>query len=325
MSFLRPSRRDILKMSAVAPALAFAAPASASFSAPSTGQSEGFFRFNVGEAQLIIVSDGYFTRPARGIGINAPEDEVVAFLEAHFQDTNSSYIHTNHVVIELSDSKILIDVGSGNRLFPTTGYMLENLAASGIAEEEITHVALTHAHPDHVWGIRDDFDEAIFPGAEYLIGSAEFSWWMTDDRVHLVDERDQAMVVGAVNSLRAAEPQLTLASDGHEIVPGVRMIATPGHTIGHMSVIVESEGESLLILGDAIRDPYVSLERPEWVSDVDMIPDLTVETRIKLLDMTATDRIAILSYHFPFPGAGHVMKDQNSYRSIPAMWKWNEG
>lgn len=325
MPILRPSRRDILKMSAAAPALALGAPALAKVSAPSSGQSAGYFRFTVGAAKLTVVSDGYFTTAARDIGVNADEAEIIAFMEAHFQDASSHYEHTNHVVIELGDSKVLVDVGSGNRFVATTGRMLENLAASGIGEDEITHVALTHAHPDHIWGIRDDFDEAIFPDAEYLIGRAEFDWWMTDNRVNMIDASDQSMVLGAVNSLTAAEPQLTLVTDGHEIAPGINMIATPGHTIGHMSLIVESEGQSLLITGDAIRDPYVSLEKPDWFAQIDMNPEQTVETRKKLLDMTATDRMAVLSYHFPFPGVGHVVNDNGAYRFIPALWQWNQG
>ncbi len=325
MTILRPSRRDILKMSAAAPAFAIGAPALAKISAPVSGQSAGYFRFTVGAAKLTVVSDGHFTNSVRSIGINADEAEIVDFMEAHFLDASSHYEHTNHVVIELGDSKILVDVGSGNRFSPTTGRMLENLAASGIAEDEITHVALTHAHPDHIWGIRDDFDEAIFPDAEYLIGTTEFDWWMMDGRVNLVEESSQSMVVGAVNSLTAAEPQLSRVSDGYEIAPGVTMIATPGHTLGHMSLIVESEGHSLLITGDAIRDPYVSMERPDWYAQIDMDPETTVATRKKLLDMMAADRMAILSYHFPFPGVGHVVADGNAYRFIPALWQWDQG
>jgi len=325
MPLLRPSRRDILKMSAVAPAFALGAPALAAVSAPSSGQSSGFFRFTVGAAKLTVVSDGHFTSSARDIGINADPADIVAFMEAHFLDATSHYEHTNHVVIELGDAKVLVDVGSGSRFVPTTGRMLENLAASGIAEDEITHVALTHAHPDHVWGIRDDFDEAIFPDAEYVIGAAEFDWWMLGGRVDMVDPSQQSMVVGAVNSLAAAAPQMAMVEDGHEVAPGITMIATPGHTSGHMSLIVESEGQSLLITGDAIRDPYVSLEKPEWVAEIDMDPEQTVATRRRLLDQTVSDRMAVLSYHFPFPGVGHVVADGDNYRFIPALWQWNQG
>lgn len=202
MSILRPSRRELLKLSAIAPAFALSVPALANVSAPASGQSDGFFKFTLGAAKLTVVSDGHFTTSARDLGINVSEEDVAAFMVDHFQDAQSHYEHTNHVGIELGDNKILVDVGSGNRFLPTTGRMLENLAASGISEDDITHVALTHAHPDHIWGIRDDFDEAIFPDAEYLIGEKEFAWWMAKDRVNQVDAADQSMVWGQLIPLQ---------------------------------------------------------------------------------------------------------------------------
>ena len=89
MPILRPSRRDILKMTAMAPAFALGAPALATISAPSNGQSAGYFRFTLGAAKLTVVSDGHFTNAARDIGINAEEAEVAAFMEAHCLDAST--------------------------------------------------------------------------------------------------------------------------------------------------------------------------------------------------------------------------------------------
>lgn len=324
MSLLRPSRRDILKLTAAAPAFALATPSMAQITAPNTPQAAGVFRFSVGSMNLTVISDGHFTTPAPGLAINADEGDVMSFLEAHFLDPKVQYAHTNHVVIETSDNKILVDVGSGDRFQPTTGRMLQNLEAAGIDADNITHVVLTHAHPDHVWGIRDDFDEAIFPDAEYIIGATEYDWWMKENRVNEVSADMQQLVLGAVNSLSAIESQITMAQDGHEIVAGIRMIDTPGHTIGHMSLIVESEGNSLLVLGDAVVHPYISFEQPSWFASIDMDGPQAVSTRRRILDMTASDRTAVLGYHFPFPGVGNVSFDDDSFRYIPALWRWED-
>lgn len=325
MTKLRPSRRDILKLTAAAPLFALASPSAAKTSAPNIAtQVAGVFRFSVGQANLTVISDGHFTVPTRGLAVNAGENDVMTFLEAHFLDPKVGYNHTNHVVIEINDAKILVDVGSGERFQPTTGRMLQNLEAAGIDADTITHVVLTHAHPDHIWGIRDDFDEAIFPDAEYIIGSIEYDWWMSEDRVNQVAPDMQQLVLGATNSLGAIESTITMASDGHEVVTGVRMIDTPGHTIGHMSLMVESGGDSLLVLGDAIVHPFISFEHPMWYAGIDMNGEQAVTTRRRLLDMTATDRTAILGYHFPFPGVGHVMQEGDTHRFIPALWRWNE-
>lgn len=322
MTLLRPSRRDILKMTAAAPAFALASPVAAKITGPSAGQSAGVFKFSLGQAKLTVVSDGYFLNAGASLGINADEGELEAFLTSHFLDVKDNYAHTNHVVIELGDAKVLVDVGSGDRFQPTAGRMLANLEAAGIDADSITHVMLTHAHPDHVWGIRDDFDEAIFPDAEYLIGATEHAWWTKDNRVNEVEQGMQQLVLGAVNSLNAVDSHLTRATDGHEVAPGLTMVASPGHTPGHMSLMVESDGHSLLVLGDAISHAYISFERPEWFTGFDMDGPAAVETRARLLDQVTADSTAVLGYHFPFPGVGNVMKTGDTYRFLPAVWQW---
>jgi len=322
MTLLRPNRRDILKISAAAPALGFAAPALANIGGPA-GEQPGHFRFTLGEARLTVVSDGYFTAPISTIGINAPPEAVAAYMKAHFVEGDSVLNHTNHIIIELGEAKVLVDVGSGKRIYEaTSGRLLENFEAAGFAQEDITHVVLTHAHPDHVWGTRDDFDDIVFPDAEYIIGAFEHDWWMKPGLVDEVDAGFQQLVVGAVNALGPIQPQLTMASGSHEVAPGITMIDTPGHTLGHMSLHIESAGEQMLVLGDTLRRSFLNFEHPEWVGSVDMDPEATVATRLRLLDMAATDGMAVLGYHFPFPGVGNVMREDNAYRFIPALWRW---
>ncbi|MEM8841352.1 MAG: MBL fold metallo-hydrolase, partial [Pseudomonadota bacterium] len=108
-----------------------------------------------------------------------------------------------------------------------------------------------------------------------------------------------------------------------EIVPGVRFHASNGHTPGHMSLIVESEGEVMLITGDALNHPYVSFEHPDWHFGFDTDREMAAATRRRLLDMLATDRMTIASYHLPFPGIGHAQRAGDAYRYLPASWIWN--
>ena len=89
-----------------------------------------------------------------------------------------------------------------------------------------------------------------------------------------------------------------------------------------MSVVIESGGKQLIALGDSMNHAWMSTARPEWVSGFDMDADLTVATRKRLLDMAATDRMAVLGYHFPFPGVGHIARDGDAYRFVPALWQW---
>ncbi len=318
---IKPTRRELLKLMAAAPAFTMPMAARAQLGAPS-GDNPSFFRFSVGDIRLTILSDGYFTVPTETLGVNADPATVQDFLTSHFLPAHQGYSHTNHLLIESGDATVLVDVGSGTRVFETTGRLFESMDAAGVDPYDVTHVVITHAHPDHLWGIRDDFDEPIIPDAEYIIGQTEYDYWMQDGLVNQVPESDQQFVVGAVNSLNADGLEWTMAGDDYEVTAGVRLVSTPGHTPGHMSVMIESEGKTLVALGDAMTHAYTNFAHPEWYIDRDQDGDLAVSTRRRLLDMAASDRIAILGYHFPFPGVGHVQRAGNAYRFIPALWQF---
>jgi len=159
------TRRKLIGKLGLAP-LAFAGPAWAGLAPPPSGQNAGWARFALGDFEITVVSDGSFTVPVELFGTDRDPAEVQAFLSERNLDTGISYSHTNHVVIDTGDAKVLVDVGSGPNLFATAGRLVSNLEAAGLGVTDITHVALTHAHPDHVWGMMDDFgDELRFPEA----------------------------------------------------------------------------------------------------------------------------------------------------------------
>ncbi len=321
MTLFKPTRRALLQLAAFAPAFALPAPLRAALGAPA-GKQPAFHRFTLGAAKITIVSDGHFTMPTSELGVNADPDAVARFLAAHFLPAQQSYRHTNHMLIELGDAKVLVDVGSGSRFVPSVGKLMANLEAAGVDPDEITHVAITHAHPDHIWGLRDDFDEAIFPEASYYIGGTEMDYWLQDDLVNQVAPDQQQIVLGAVNSIRADGVDWTRTANETEVAPGISMIDTPGHTPGHMSVRIESQGQSLIALGDSFTNSFMDFAHPDWVIRRDADPETTVKTRKRMLDMLAADKIAILGYHFPFPGVGHVQRTGDTFRFIPAVWNW---
>ena len=230
----------------------------------------------------------------------------------------------NVTVLRWEDRLVLFDAGSGPNFMPSAGRLPDSLDAAGIDPAGITHVVITHAHPDHIWGIRDDFDEAILPDAQKFIGGAERDFWMQDGLATSVPAEMQQFVVGAVNSIEVDGAEWTTVADGDEIAPGIRVIDSPGHTPGHMSVVVESDGQQIVALGDALSHAYISFAKPGWYNEFDMDGEQTVATRQQLLDMAAADRMAVIGYHFPFPGVGHVMREGEAYRFIPALWRFDD-
>ncbi|MED5531316.1 MAG: MBL fold metallo-hydrolase [Pseudomonadota bacterium] len=300
---------------------AIASPAFANITSRDNSHLQNFFKFSIGKINITVVSDGSFTMPISSLTINASEEEVKNFLRKYYLPENHLHRETNLAVIDVEDKRLLVDVGSGSRFIGNTGRLFDNLKLAGIEADSITHVFLTHAHPDHILGIRDDFDEAIFPDAEYIMSQNEFNWWTKKDRVNQVDEALTQFVLNAVNSLNAL-PEITLHEKENEVLPGINILNTAGHTPGHASLLVQSEGSKLLICGDALLDPYASLLFPNWIPENDMEPIKAVESRKKVLSLAANEKMALLGFHFPFPGVGHIIPKGNSYHFLPASIRW---
>ncbi len=107
-----------------------------------------------------------------------------------------------------------------------------------------------------------------------------------------------------------------MVQDGDEIVPGIQALVTPGHTPGHLALVLESDGERLLCLSDIVLHP-VHLERPDWTGLVDLDPEQTVKTRRQILGRAAVDHALVMAYHFPAPGLGQVVLEGHGWRWQP--------
>ncbi|SES92608.1 MBL fold metallo-hydrolase [Oceanicella actignis] len=321
-----PSRRDLLRLAALAPALSLAAPLRALALGPAPAdQAPGWFRFMLGETEITICSDGALKTPTTLLGVNAPREEVAAYLAAHHLDAQTNYAHTNHVVIRRGQRVALVDLGSGSRWQATAGRLPRNMQAAGLAPDEVTDVFVTHAHPDHIWGAMDDFDEPLMVNARHRIGADERAFWMQEGLIDRVEPQMQQFVVGARNAIEALGDQLTDIAPDEELAPGMRAVATPGHTAGHMSLLVEDpSGARLMALGDAMNHALISVERPDWHFGFDADREMAARTRRALLARAADEGLVVVGYHFPFPGVGHIIREGEGFRFLPALWRWPE-
>ena len=105
--------------------------------------------------------------------------------------------------------------------------------------------------------------------------------------------------------------------DGQEFLPGIQSILAPGHTVGHTIFMISSGGKQLCYIGDLTHHPVLLMEKPltEFAYDTD--PKQSAQTRVKMLNMLAANRIPILAYHFAWPGIGHVAKQGDGFRYYP--------
>lgn len=289
----------------------------ASLLIPAATRAFSSTEITIGEARIYSVSDGNLVLPANFSLGGLPQDEVREVLKQFNLPTDEFRPPCNVTVLRLGDRVVVFDAGSGSSFMPTAGELPDNLDAIGISTDEVTDVIFTHAHPDHIWGVLDDFDDLVFPEATYRIGQAEYDYWSDPETVNSIGEARASFAVGAQRRLEAIEPQMEFIKPGDEVLPGVQAIATFGHTPGHMSFEVRSGTNALLIGGDAITNHHVAFARPEWQSGSDQDAERGVETRVRLLDQLASDDIMLLGFHLPNGGLGRVERDGTAYRFVP--------
>ena len=270
-------------------------------------------QLTLGEIQLDVVSDGSLTLPGGFIFDPMPSDALAPILEKYQLSADVLTPPCNVTLMRQGDRTVLFDVGSGPDFAPNAGILLGSLEALGVAPQDVTDVVFTHAHPDHLWGLLDDFDDPLFTQASYMIGKDEWDYWMDPKTVDKIGDARASFAVGARRRLAMIEDNITFFDDGEEIMPGVAARATYGHTPGHMAMEVRSGTEAVMIIGDCIGNHHVAFERPEWPSGSDQDHALAAQTRVALLDQLAQEQTRIIGFHLQGNGIGYVDKTANGY------------
>ena len=235
------------------------------------------------------------------------------------------HLTVHSFALEINGLRVLVDTGIGNgktRANPAwhnldTPY-LNRLAKAGFAPETIDYVILTHLHADHVgWNTYPGPDGAwtpTFPNARYVTARAEDDCWSQVD----VEPSRRQMLDDSVEPVRAHGllDLIDVSKGGTELLPGLVLLPTPGHTPGQIAVSLSSGGQSAVITGDCLHHP-VQLADPTLTSCVDTDPDAAIHTRTTLLNELAGTDTLLLGSHFPPPTAGVVRRDGDSFRLVP--------
>jgi glyoxylase-like metal-dependent hydrolase (beta-lactamase superfamily II) len=244
--------------------------------------------------------------------------KTMPWLYPHFVSEDDQLKMSIHaLLVEAPGLRLVVDTCVGNdkprgvtRNVALSTPFLEHLAAAGWTRESVNAEVCTHFHVDHVgWNTMKDGDRWVptFPNARYLIGKVEYEHWLKEG-----DDEQQAILADSVKPIFESGLAETVALD-HRISPDIRLMPTTGHTPGHVSVVIESQGETAVITGDMVHHPS-QFTHPAWDDRFDSDGKAAEATRRAFVKDFADKKVLIIGTHFPAPTAGHIERDGAGYK-----------
>jgi glyoxylase-like metal-dependent hydrolase (beta-lactamase superfamily II) len=312
----RVSRRQALALAGSA-GLAVAAGAWPTLARAQTPQpvanGGGFYRFRLGGVTITLISDGQTVAPTfPNFAANPDRQQVYAqYLREHFVDPDRFVNNFIPMVVDTGRNKVLMDTGVGPGGIPGgLGRLPAHLQAAGIRAEEIDTIFISHGHPDHIGGLTTADRRPAFPNARLYMGETDFNFWTTQPT-------PSASVQANLIALRE---RFALVRPNQEIVPGVTAVSTPGHTVGHMALLVTSGDAKLMHFADAGGHWLLSLRFPEHYLGFDAEEELVVRTRAEMFGRAAAERMVVVGYHFAWPGVGYIRRRETYFEFVPAVF-----
>lgn len=277
-------------------------------------------QWQIGKVKVTRVVELELAGGTRFLLPQATRDEVkkMGWLAPHFADKEGNLIMSVHaLVVETPERKMVVDTCIGNdkqRSIPTWSNLqtpfLEDLKTAGYHREDIDTVMCTHLHVDHVgWNtmLVDGEWRPTFPNARYLMGKEEFEYWNDFE----AGDINAGVMEDSVKPVFDAG-LVDLVDMNHRVCDEVYLEPTTGHTPGHVSVHIESEGQEALITGDCIHHPC-QIEKLDWSSSADYDQQAAKKTRESLMQKYADKDILIIGTHFAAPTAGHLKSRGDGY------------
>jgi glyoxylase-like metal-dependent hydrolase (beta-lactamase superfamily II) len=282
-----------------------------------------YFRFEVGESEVVALSDGLTSFPSDFLMVGVGESERLEACGKHKLDPVEVPSYLNVILVKLNGQTLLFDTGAGSTM-PGCGTLQDSLAAAGISADSVGHVIHTHLHLDHVGGNVDALGEPAFPNARYMLGQTEWDFWSDEETLLALEKAEiwklpdfePAMAAATRDQILAIKDRVEVFPDGGEPVPGVHAIPAFGHTPGHLAFRIDLGSEELYITGDLVLSPF-HVDHADWFPAVDLWPEMAIASRARIFGEAAAKKALVSGYHLPFPGLGTLSVGNDG-------WVWED-
>ena len=283
-------------------------------------QAPGYYRMMLGDFEVTALSDGTLGLPVSKLLTNTtPEKIKQALARADLSDPLETSV--NAYLINTGDKLVLVDTGAGVLFGPTLGTLLANLKASGYQPEQVDEIYITHMHGDHVGGLMSG-DKIAFPNAVVRADKHDADYWLSKANMEAAPKDAKDFFMGAMSSINpyAAAGKFKPFDGNTDLVPGVKAIASRGHTPGHTMYVVESKGNKLVLWGDVMHVAAVQFPNPAVTIKFDTDRKSAAKERAKAFADAAKNGYWVGAAHLPFPGMGHLRREGSGYAWLPANY-----
>ncbi|MBK7531049.1 MBL fold metallo-hydrolase [Piscinibacter sp.] len=283
-------------------------------------QAPGYYRMMLGDFEVTALSDGtvglHVEKLLQGTTPKKVESALAKWRLGLPLETS-----VNGYLVNTGSKLVLIDAGAGGLFGPTLGNLVANLKASGYTPEQVDEIYITHMHPDHVGGLAAD-GKVVFPNAVVRADQADADFWLSAANLEAAPKDSKGFFQGAQASLKpyVDAGRFRAISVDEELVPGIKAVATHGHTKGHRNYVVQSQGQKLVLWGDLMHVAAVQFATPAVTIAFDTDQKAALAQRRKAFADAAKQGYFIGASHLSFPGIGHLSAQGAGYSFQPTNY-----
>jgi glyoxylase-like metal-dependent hydrolase (beta-lactamase superfamily II) len=282
-------------------------------------QAPGYYRLMVGDFEVTTLLDGTMMVPMKGL-LNDITPAQLEHALARDSLKDPVELSVNAFLINTGPKLVLVDTGAGGGM-DGTGHLLESLKSAGYEPSQVDEIYITHMHGDHISGLTVKGERA-FPNALVRASRQDADYWLSPEKLAAApaDAKESFQHAQEVFAPYIRAGKFSPFDGDVELVPGVRAVATHGHTPGHTCYLIESRGQRMLFVGDLLHVASVQFANPAITLKFDTDSAAARTQRQRIFREAAGNGEWIAAAHLPFPGLGHIRPEGKEYAFVPANY-----